>query len=123
MPPKISLSELYSIKDKKEKTRYNTFDKIIEQCHLKIKKTAIVGGMNITFEIPYFVFGAPLYKIDECINYVVNALRNNGLFVQILQPNNIIYVSWNPSEVSYKKQLTYGSMQVSSDNLHKNLLM
>lgn len=110
MPPKLSLAELYSLKDKKEKTRYNTFDKIIEQCHLKIRKTAIVGGMNVFFEIPYFVFGAPLYKIGECITYIVNALRNNGLFVQILPHpnNNIIYISWNPSEVTYKKQLTYG---------------
>ena len=109
MPPKISLAELYSLKDKKEKIRYTTFDKIIEKCHAKIKHTAIIGGMNIFFEIPYIVLGSPLYKIDECITYVVNALRTNGFFVQILsQPNeNIIYVSWNPSDVVYKKQLPY----------------
>jgi hypothetical protein len=111
MPPKISLAELYSLKDKKEKVRYNTFDKIIEQCHLKIRRTATVGGMNIFFEVPFFVFGSPLYKIDECITYVVNVLRSNNLFVQILPPpnNNILYVSWNPSEITYKKQLPYNN--------------
>lgn len=111
MPPKISIAELYSLKDKKQAGRFLIFDKIIEQCHSKIKKTAIIGGMNIFFEIPYFVFGSPLYKIDECIEYVVNALRSNNLFVQILPHpnNNIIYISWNPSEISssYKKQLNY----------------
>lgn len=109
MPPKISLAELYSLKDKKEKNRIITFDKIIEQCHLKIKKTAVIGGMNIFFEIPYIVFGSPLYKITDCITYIVNVLRNNGLFIQILPHpnNNILYISWNPSDVSYKKQLPY----------------
>lgn len=116
MPPKISLTELYTLKDKKQKIRYTTFDKIIEQCHSKIKKTAIIGGMNIFFEIPFIIFGSPLYKIDDCIEYVVNVLRNNGLFVQILpQPNNnMLYISWNPSEVSasYKKQLTYNKFNM-----------
>jgi hypothetical protein len=109
MPPKISIAELYSLKDKKEVIRYKTFDKIIEKCHTKIRKTAIIGGMNIFFDIPYIVIGYPLYKIDDCINYVVTTLRKNGLFVQILPHpnNNIIYISWNPSEITYKKQLGY----------------
>ena len=109
MPPKISIAELYTLKDKKEAIRYKTFDKILEKCHMKIRKTAIIGGMNIFFDIPYIEIGAPLYKIDECINYIVDALRKNGLFVQILPypNNNMIYISWNPSEVTYKKQLGY----------------
>jgi FlaA1/EpsC-like NDP-sugar epimerase len=43
-----------------------------------------------------------LYKIEDCIKYIVDALRKNGLYVQILpEPNNnMLYISWNPSEVS-----------------------
>jgi hypothetical protein len=102
MPPRISLTELYTLKDKKELARHNTFDKIIEKCHIKIRKTALIGGMNIFFEVPYYIYGVPLYKIDDCLNYVVSSLRNNGLLVQILpHPNdNILYISWNPSDVS-----------------------
>ena len=39
MPPRILLSELYTLKDKKEYAKYLTFDKIIEVCHKKIKNT------------------------------------------------------------------------------------
>lgn len=108
MPPQISISELYSMKNKKDKTKINTFNIIIEKCHAKIKTIASQGGMNIFFEIPYVMIGYPLYNINECIDYVVNALKNNGLLVQILpQPNqNIIYISWKPTDVSIKKQLT-----------------
>lgn len=63
--------------------------------------------MNIFYEIPYYVYGKPLYKIKDCIDYVVDSLRKNGLYVQILpEPNlNIIYISWNPNEISKKKML------------------
>lgn len=106
MPPRISLSELYTLKEKNN-AKYTTFDKIIETCHVKIKNTATIGGMNIFYEIPYYVYGKPLYKIKDCIDYVVDSLRKNGLFVQILpEPNpNIIYISWNPNEISKKKML------------------
>ena len=107
MPPRISLSELYNLKEKKKSAKYTTFDKIIETCHVKIKNTATIGGMNIFYEIPYYVYGKPLYKIKDCIDYVVDSLRKNGLYVQILpEPNlNIIYISWNPNEISKKKML------------------
>lgn len=108
MPPKISLAELYKLKDKKELSKYITFDNIINICHKKIKNTATIGGMNIFYEIPFYVYGKPLYKIDDCVKYIVESLRNNGFFVQILpEPNiNMIYVSWNPGEISKKKLLT-----------------
>lgn len=107
MAPRISLAELYTLKDKKERNKYNTFDNIIDICHKKIKNTATIGGMNIFYEIPFYIYGKPLYKIDECVKYIVDSLRKNGLYVQILpEPNtNMIYVSWNPNELSGKKLL------------------
>jgi hypothetical protein len=102
MPPRILLSELYTLKEKKEHAKYKTFDGIIEICHKKIKHTATIGGMNIFYEIPYYMYGKPLYKITDCIEYIVNSLRKNGLYVQTLPDpnNNMLYISWNPSEVS-----------------------
>tara|TARA_B100000795_G_scaffold269969_2_gene261485 strand:+ start:19581 stop:19907 length:327 start_codon:yes stop_codon:yes gene_type:complete len=107
MPPRISLSELYKLNDKKNTVKYDTFDKIIDICHIKIKNTATIGGMNIFYEIPFYVYGKPLYKINDCINYIVEALKKNGLYVQLLpEPNtNMIYISWDPSEISKKKLL------------------
>ncbi len=107
MPPTISISELYSIKNNKDKVKFVSFDLIIEKCHLKIKNTALNGGMNIFFEVPFFLLGKPLYKINECIDYIISALKNNGLFVQLLPPpnNNILYISWKPTDIKIKKKL------------------
>lgn len=96
------------MKNKKEKIRTNTFNTILEKCHAKIKTIASQGGMNIFYEIPYIMIGYPLYNINECIEYIVDALRKNGLLVQILSHpnNNTIYISWKPPDVQVKKQLT-----------------
>lgn len=103
------ISELYSMKNKKEETKIKTYDNIIERCHSKIKLVASQGGMNVFFEVPYIVIGFPLYKIEDCVEYIVNALRTNGLLVQVLpHPNsNTIYISWKPADVKVKKQLQY----------------
>lgn len=108
MTPTISIAELYSMKNKKEKIKTMTFDIILEKCHSKIKSIASQGGMNIFFEIPYLMIGYPLYNINDCVNYIVDELRKNGLMVQILpKPNeNTIYISWQPKDVNLKKQLT-----------------
>jgi len=111
MFPQISISDLYNIKNKKDASKHNTFNIIIEKCHKKIKNIALQGGMNIFYEIPYVVIGFPLYNISDCIEYVVDALRKNGLLVQILPypNNNTIYISWKPADVKMKRQLQYMS--------------
>lgn len=113
MQPQISLSELYSLKSKKDKVKHNTFNIIIQKIHNKIKMTASQGGMNIFYEIPYLLIGYPLYNINDCIEYILEALKKNGFLVQTLPHpnNNTIYISWKPSDVPNKKQLTSSSFE------------
>ena len=113
MPLQLSIAELYDMKNKKDKIKLNTFNIILEKCHLKIKHIASQGGMNVFYEIPFVMIGYPLYNINECVEYIVENLRKNGLLVQILpHPNsNTIYISWKPTDINMKKQLanTLGS--------------
>jgi hypothetical protein len=110
MNPSISIADLYSMKNKKQQIRINTFNIILEKCHNKIKTIASQGGMNVFFEIPYFLLGYPLYNVFECCDYTVDALRKNGLMVQILPHpnNNTIYISWKPTDVKVQKSLPSG---------------
>ena len=107
MNPSICISDLYSMKKKKEGIRTQTFNKILEKCHNKIKIIAEQGGMNVFFEIPFFLLGYPLYDVFECCEYIVDCLRKNGLMVQVLpHPNDhTIYISWKPTDVKIRKSL------------------
>jgi|TARA_Y100000389_G_scaffold197301_1_gene231668 hypothetical protein len=116
MAPQISLNTLYEMKNKKDKIKNATFDEIIHKCHAKIKKTASSGGQFIFFEIPYVLIGKPLYKIGDSVEYIYNALKKNGLFVNVLEPPNIniLYISWAPTDINKRKLL-------KNDNYINNL--
>lgn len=102
MPPQISLSNLYEIKNKRDNYKNKTFDEIIKKCHEKIKSIAHQGGMNTFYEVPFVVIGKPLYKINDCVEYVIKALQKNGLLVRLIEIN-MIYISWNPVDINKRK--------------------
>lgn len=99
------------MKNKKDKIKFDIFNVILNKCHAKIKSIAGQGGMNIFYEIPYVLLGYPLYNINECIEYIVEALRKNGMLVQILPyPNhNTIYISWRPTDINGNIRKTLSS--------------
>jgi hypothetical protein len=115
MPPQINLQELYNMQKKKIKNRSKCFDYIIELCHRRIRNVSSYNGQNTFYEIPGFVVGFPLYNLNECITYVVDALRKNGFLIQILPPPNIgvIYISWDPREIKQQKLLEAPPPQLS----------
>jgi hypothetical protein len=122
MPPQINLQELYSMQKKKLKNRTKCFDYIIELCHRRIRTVSSYCGQNTFYEIPGFVVGYPLYKLDECITYVVDALRKNGFLIQILPPPNIgvIYISWDPRELFPQKALPPPPVSINA-NMNANM--
>lgn len=103
--PAISLSELYDMKKKKETHRTRSFDHVMGLCHRRIRNIASYGGMNCFYEIPGVLLGYPLYRLDECTEYVVDKLRGTGFLVQLLPPPQIgvIYISWDPQEIKPKR--------------------
>lgn len=105
MAPQLNLNELYQLKKKKEAYKTTSFDKILELCHTRIRNIAKHGGLNTFYEIPGMLLGYPLYNIYDCMNYVVEKLRKNGLLIQILPPPHVcvIYISWDPNELKPKK--------------------
>jgi len=107
MPPQINISELYSLQKKKKQQRTVCFDKILELCHNRIKSIAAISGQNVFYEIPGFLIGYPLYDLQECLDYIVDALRKNGFLIQILPKPHIavIYISWDPEELKPPKPI------------------
>ena len=107
MPTQISLNTLYELKNKKDKRKNSIFDEIISKCHNKIKRIANEGGLNLFYLIPHVIIGKPLYKIEDCKDYVIAALKKNGLYVRLFTPPNqyMIYISWNPIELNTQKRL------------------
>jgi len=109
MTSKLSLHDLYEIKKKKDNKLNQAFNIILETCHKKIKSVAEIGGQSLYYTIPPIIIGYPLYKYENCMNYIISSLQKSGLFVSILpQPNNnIIYISWKIEDVSLQPRNKY----------------
>ncbi len=106
MPPQINFNELYSMQKRKLVNRRKCFDHIIELCHRRIRTVSSYCGQNTFYEIPGFIVGFPLYNINECIEYIVEALRKNGFLIQMVPTNiGVIYISWDPRELRPQKAL------------------
>ena len=86
MPPKISLAELYTLKDKREFSKYITFDNIINICHKSIyldsKKLKFLesyeGDKSIIIRTTNYGSNANIDK-NECsqIKYTTGDTGNN----------------------------------------------
>lgn len=99
--PKISLQELYNMRESKRRSQKECFDTVLEKCHYRIRNVANHGGQCCFFEIPPLIIGLPLFNRGDCIENLVSSLRRVGFLVQILpEPHlGVVYISWNPVEL------------------------
>jgi hypothetical protein len=124
MPPQININELYSIQKKKKQKRTICFDKILELCHNRIRTIAESNGQNTFYEIPGILAGYPLYDLNECLEYIVDALRKNGFLVQILPKPHVavIYISWDPEELKPPKPMKFVRPRLQASDQYRQLL-
>tara|TARA_A100001015_G_scaffold301169_1_gene387622 strand:- start:1140 stop:1580 length:441 start_codon:yes stop_codon:yes gene_type:complete len=102
----ININELHRINEKRQKERIATYEKVLQKCHERIK-TISKKPVNNTFcfyIVPNIIFGIPIYNVNECIIYLVQALNKNGFYVVYTHPN-LIYISWfkRTNSIEYKK--------------------
>lgn len=92
-PDKVNIDELYEhhrIMAEKQRDMYN---RILGQIHNRIKlvnKTS--RAMDLIYKVPMIVFGDSVYKYQDCVDYVVQQLTENGFTVETQK--NIIFISW-----------------------------
>jgi hypothetical protein len=105
----MNINELHRINEQRAKERVSTYEKVLLKVHERIKTIAKKPKANMFcfYIVPNIVFGVPIYNINECIIYLVQALSKNGFYVVYTHPN-LIYISWfnraNSLEYKQKKQ-------------------
>jgi hypothetical protein len=100
---RINILDLHrTINEKKEK-RIKCFEKVLEMTHNKIKKSSEMKQVRCMYIVPTFIFGYPLFDINECLGYVIKELKANGFIVTYLFPNKL-YISWDLTEIDENKK-------------------
>lgn len=78
----INLHDLRQTTDTIKVKRAMIFDRVLEMCHGKIKRSASAHRSECIYTIPEYVVGLPLYNRNDCMEYVADALRTNGFRIE-----------------------------------------
>lgn len=107
---RLNILDLHrTINEKKEK-RIMCFEKVLEMAHNKIKSSAALKQLSCIFTVPTYVFGFPLFNVNECIEFVSSELKSNGFIVNYYFPNKL-YISWDLNEIEETKKASKKSLQ------------
>jgi hypothetical protein len=72
---------------------FETFNFILNKCHQKMRLALEKGLPGVYFEIPEFIIGKPVYRLEDCLQFIIFTLTNNGFMIKYYFPK-IIYISW-----------------------------
>ena len=91
----ININDLIDDKQNLLDRKLKNYDEILKKCHHRIK---IVSKQNpligyCLYIIPKFIYGIPLYNLNECVKYLFEKLVENGFKVYYTHPNLLI-ISW-----------------------------
>ena len=89
----ITVSDILNNKKKRDARRHEVFDLLLERCCKKISAADAIRQMYCIFDVPDFVFGYPLYNLNECMGYLLQELTKRGFQVQYMFPRTLI-ISW-----------------------------
>ena len=90
----LSINDLYASINNKNFKRLKKFDAILLEIHRRIKYHADLEQTHCLFCIPEFIFGIPLYNINDLKNYIMETLKKNGFKLLYFHPNTL-FISWD----------------------------
>lgn len=90
----INIEELHRKHEKREEERIAVYDQILEKVHQKIVMTNDLSKDKFCFySVPLYVYGLPLFNVNNCIIYLTQKLTDNGFYVRYTDPN-LLLISW-----------------------------
>lgn len=110
----IDITQLKKVHDTRSEGKKKIYENIYAQCVSKIKMVnSRFYIKQCTFHVPPMMWGSALYKMTDCVAYILYRLKRKGLHAVFIEPNKI-FVSWeniveiktsveNLAEKDYKK--------------------
>lgn len=95
---KLNILDLHRTIMEKKNRRCEAFEKVLSICHRRIKIAAENQLLKTLIAVPEFIVGYPIFNMNECLEYIIDSLKKNGLYVKYFFPN-ILYISWDYDEI------------------------
>lgn len=93
----VRAKDLLKIQKKREKQKIELYKKVHQKVEKKIVLSSNTNYYECWYSVPEFIMGMPLYKLKNCIKFIVKKLEKDGFKVQVFDPN-LLYISWKEEE-------------------------
>mgnify|MGYP006135207227 CR=1 FL=1 len=117
----INVNDIQHIQNNKDRYRLQVYKRLLERCYIKIKSASDNEQKYCLYKVDEFVFGEPIYKLPECILFIITNLKNSGFLIKYYKPN-VIYITWNIKRnfnvvVTNQNLLTNSNSSVNNNTL------
>ena len=98
----INLDELYERKQIRDLNTLESYNKILNRIHTRIKTVARhqINEQYCWFIIPEVMIGIPKFDHGACVAYILDKLQENGFNVRYTHPN-LLFICWKHWVPSY----------------------
>ena len=92
----FTVDEVQKIISEKSKTNRETYKEILGLCERKIRHTIEFDkrAKDVTFVLPPFIIGKPVYNKDHAVRYIVDKLVRGGFKATPKDENHSIFIEW-----------------------------
>ncbi len=122
----VSVKDLQKQYEEKTAHRLSIYKPLIERCFMYIQSCADKENTMCIYKIPRIKWGLPVYKMDQCIEYITIKLKEKGFKCNQIQRTNAIYISWNVRKPNLKlleyKANTYEQPIVPHEPKHIDMM-
>lgn len=99
----VKAEDLIKAQKAKSDHKNKTFEKILQKIEKKVLLASSADFYMTYYQVPEFIIGLPVYKLDECIDYLIKRLKTNGFTIEKYEPN-ILIISWIPNKDKNKSK-------------------
>ena len=120
----INVNDIQNRQYNKDRYRMQIYKRLLERCYIKIKSASDNEEKFCLYRVPEYVFGEPIFKLPECIIFIITNLKNSGFVIKYYKPN-VIYITWNIKRnfnvvLTNQNLLTNSSISTNNTLLAKN---
>lgn len=101
----LTVGDVQRIRIERGRVNHETYKQLYSSVNDRIQRRAQVNSTNLTYRIPPFVPGRPVFTPSHAARYISDKLRRGGFGVAVLDDGVTLYVDWAPRPHAIPKEV------------------
>jgi hypothetical protein len=92
----LTVTDVQKIRVDRARVNHDTYKQLYAIVHDRIKRRASVNATHLTYVVPPFVPGRPVYVPGHAARYITDKLRRGGFAVLASEDGGTLLIDWTP---------------------------